>query len=540
MIVCIIPAKGGSTRLENKNMRLLNGKPMLHYTIAAARRRRLIHKIYVSTDAPDIAAYARKMGVNVIERSSQLAGDVPVTEVYRHALRQVNPSVVDLVVGLQPDHPDRTIQIDQAIRFMQEKGFDDLISVDAAGHKNGSLRIIKAAALAHRRTILTGTLQDNCTNIHTQRDLLLAEHRIQGKHGMIRIGERIIGQDAPAFVVAEGANNHLCNVETALRMIDAAWNAGADAIKFQTFKAEHLVAEDAPIFWKMPGAKTQFEFYKTIDRFGKEEFTDLFAHARKRGIICFSTPFDCASATMLNELGFQVFKIASCDVPDLRLIRHVAGFGKPLIISSGASELDELQRAVDTAYAEGNSQVALLACTLSYPTRVADANLRRIPELQKHFPEAVIGLSDHTEPDECMALPAIAVAMGAKIIEKHFTLDRTLPGVGHAFSTEPRDLKKMIDTIRMAEEAMGSAEVKVYAAEQTARQRARRSLVAQRDIHAGEIIRDEMIGIKRPGGGLAADAIDRVLGKVARCDIKKDSPIRIEFLIKKNKKVQER
>jgi len=435
MIVCIIPAKGGSTRLENKNMQRLKGKPMLYYTIATAKRSRLIDEIYVSTDAEDIAAYARRMGVKVIHRPSRLTGETPVTEVYRHALRLIGPEAVDLLVGLQPDHPDRSVSLDRAIRFMREKGFDDLFSVDASGQKNGSLRIIKTGVLTRGPLTLTGTLQDDCTNVHTRQDLLRAERR---------------RRDAPAFIVAEGANNHLCSVETAMRMIDAACDAGADAIKFQTFKAEHLVAEDAPVFWKMPGAKTQFEFYKTIDRFGRDEFAALFAHAREREIICFSTPFDCASATMLNDIGAPMFKIASCDVPDMRLIRHVAGFGKPLIISSGASELTELRKAVDAAYAEGNPQVALLACTLSYPTRISDANLRRIRTLQAHFPEVVLGLSDHTEPDECMALPAFAVALGAKIIEKHFTLDRSLPGVGHSFSMEPGDLRKMVAAVRLA------------------------------------------------------------------------------------------
>lgn len=530
MIVCIIPAKGGSRRLENKNMRLLNGKPMLYYTIKAAKKSKCIDKVYVSTDAKEIAEFAREMGASVIERPPRLAGDAPVTDVYRHALRQIKNDVVDYVVGLQPDHPDRTIDLDKAIQFMLEKGFDDLFSVDTAGQKNGSLRIIKATALSSNYTALTGTVLDDCINIHTTHELLRAERRMNGSAGKITIGERMISENAPAFVVAEGANNHLCNVEIAKKMIDAACAAGADAIKFQTFKAEHLVTEDAPIFWNMPGVNTQFEFYKSIDKFGREEYRTLFAYAKEKGIICFSTPFDCASATMLNELGVCLFKIASCDVPDLRLVRHIAHFGKPMLISTGASELKEIQRVVDTAYAAGNTQVALLVCTLSYPTKISDAHLRRIHTLKKNFPEMVIGLSDHTEPDEHMILPSLAVALGARIIEKHFTLDRTMPGVGHKISTDPKDFKKMIAAIRFTEQALGSEQIKVYEAERSARQNARRSLVAQCDIHAGEIISNEMIGIKRPGGGIAADAIDQVIGKVAACDVKKDTQISFEHL----------
>jgi sialic acid synthase SpsE/GTP:adenosylcobinamide-phosphate guanylyltransferase len=530
MIICIIPAKGGSRRLENKNMRMINGKPMLYYSIMAAKKSKKIRKIYVSTDSPEIADYGRRMGVDIIMRPNRLVGDAPVTEVYRHALRQINSSEISYVVGLQPDHPDRSVDLDKAIRLMKENGYDDLFSIDAHGQKNGSLRIIKAVALSRNQTMLTGTIIDDCTNVHTFRELLRAERRIKGDGGIITIGERIIGKNAPTFIVAEGANNHLGNIETAIKMIDAACNAGADAIKFQTFKAEHLVTEDAPIFWKMPGVSTQFEFYRSIDKFGKEEYRDLFAYAKEKGIICFSTPFDRQSASMLNELGVGIFKIASCDVPDLRLIRHIASFGKPMIISTGASELGELQRAVDTAYSAGNIQIALLVCTLSYPTKVSDANLRRITTLKKNFPEVVIGLSDHSEPEEQMVLPALAVALGARIIEKHFTLDRAMPGIGQKFSTEPNDFKKMIRAIRLAEAALGSDRIMVYETEKSARQNARRSLVAQRDIHAGEILREEMIGIKRPGGGLAADEIDQIIGKVVLCDMKKDTRFTFKIL----------
>lgn len=530
MIVCVIPAKGGSTRLENKNMTLINGKPMLYYTVLAACESRLINKVYVSTDAVDIADFARTMGTEVIHRPKRLTGDTPVTDVYQHALKQINDSSVSYVVGLQPDHPDRTVDLDDALRWMMQKGYDDMFSVDISGQKNGSLRIIRADVLRGRHTVLTGTIQDDCTNVHTKRDLLKAERKIRGLSGILKVGKRRVGGDAPAFIVAEGANNHQGSVEIARKMIDAASEAGADAIKFQTFKAEHLVTRDAPIFWKMPGVKTQFEFYRSIDRFGPDEYRILLAYARDRGIICFSTPFDRECATMLNELGADLFKIASCDVPDLRLIRHVAGFHKPMIISTGASELSELRRAVDAAYEAGNFQVGLLVCTLSYPTQIADANLRRILTLKAEFPEAVIGLSDHTEPDDGMVLPAVAVSLGARIIEKHFTLDRTMPGIGHAFASNPDHIRHLVTAVRVAERALGSSEVRVYESEKLARQSARRSLVAQRNIHAGEVIRDDMIGVKRPGGGIAADAIDQVVGRIALCDIPQDALLRFEYL----------
>lgn len=530
MIICVIPAKGGSTRLENKNMRMINGKPLLYYTIETARKSKCIDKIYVSTDSADIADFSRALGVEVIQRPPRLTGDTPVAEVYRYALKQIGNAAVTYIIGLQPDHPDRTIDIDHALQLMKQKGFDDLFSVDATGQKNGSLRIIKAEILRRNRMILSGTIMDDCTNIHTQQDLLKAERKMADLAGIIKVGGRSIGGNAPAFVIAEGANNHQGSVEIAKRMVDAALDSGADAIKFQTFKAEHLVTEHAPIFWNMPGVKTQFEFYKSIDRFGIEEYHTIFAYAREKDMVCFSTPFDCDSASMLHDVGVDLFKIASCDIPDLRLIRHVSHFNKPVIISTGASEMDELRRAVDAALETGNSQVGLLVCTLSYPTQVADANLKRILTLRAEFPEVVVGLSDHTEPDQGMMLPALAVTLGARIIEKHFTLDRTMPGIGHQFASEPADFQRMIAAIRFAEGALGSSQIKVYESERVGRQNARRSLVAQCDIKVGETIRSQMIGIKRPGGGIPADKIDQVIGKVAVCNIKKDQLIDFGFL----------
>lgn len=365
---------------------------------------------------------------------------------------------------------------------------------------------------------------------HTKSDLLNAVHRPQEEKFSFSIGHNVISNDSPTFIVAEGANNHLGDLAIARKMIDAAAKNGADAIKFQTFKAERLVVKDAPIFWNMPGVKTQLDFYKTIDKFGKKEYRGLFDFANKKGIVCFSTPFDCASADMLQELDMPAFKIASCDVPDLRLIRHVAGFGKPLFISTGASNIEEIQRVVNAVYEKGNFKIALLCCTLSYPTNVADMNLLRLLTFKKTFPDMVIGLSDHTEPDEQMILPSLAVALGAKVIEKHFTLDRNMPGIGHKFCIDPSDLRKMVDNIRLTEKALGCSEIKVYASEGSARKNARRSLVANRKIKKGEKLSDEMIGIKRPGTGLSPSDIDKVVGKIAKCDIEHDSQITWELL----------
>jgi sialic acid synthase SpsE len=349
----------------------------------------------------------------------------------------------------------------------------------------------------------------------------------------IEVCGRTISRDGPAFVIAEAACNHMCDVELAKRMIDEAQAAGADAVTFQTYKAERLVVKEAESYWKntpTPGAVSQFEYYKKLDRFGEDEYRELFAYAREREIIAFSTPFDTTSADMLAELGAPMFKIASCDLPDLRLLRHVASLGKPVILSTGGSELTEVERAVDALGAAGCTELVLLACTLSYPTANADANLRRIPAFSARFPELIIGLSDHTEPDPHMVIPSLGVALGATVIEKHYTLDRSMTGSGHSFSVTPADLAMMIQNIRVCEEVLGSSEICVHEAEQPAREKARRSLVADRPIKRGEVISTEMIGIKRPGDGLSPARIDEVLGLVARVDLDADASIQLEDL----------
>ena len=348
----------------------------------------------------------------------------------------------------------------------------------------------------------------------------------------IAIGDFLLSESSPAFIVAEAACNHMCRLDLARQLIDKAVEAGATAIKFQTYKAEKLVLKSAQAYWNHPGVSTtsQFEYYKNLDRFGARDYESLFGYAKERGLIAFSTPFDLDSATLLNELGVPLFKIASSDLPDLRLLRHISRFGKPMILSTGGSRIEEIERAIKTAQDAGQKDLVLMVCTMCYPTQNRDAHLKRIRTLKGHFPDCFIGLSDHTLPDPSMIIPALAVAIGAKVIEKHYTLDRSMTGSGHANSVNPSDLKKMVENIRLAETVLGSPEVGILKCEEAARQNARRSLVSERLIRSGEKISDADIGIKRPGMGLPADRIDEVIGKIAKKDIEADQPIEIDVL----------
>jgi len=349
------------------------------------------------------------------------------------------------------------------------------------------------------------------------------------ENGCISINDRLIGNDQPVFVVAEAACNHMCDMEIAFQMIDKAAEAKADAIKFQTYKAEKLVTGDAVAFWGNEKI-SQLEYYKRLDRFGRKEYAELFKYAEDKDLISFSSPFDAESAEMLNDIGMPVFKIASCDIPDIRNLKHIAGFGKPIILSTGASTSEEIDRAVETIFKAGNYKLMLLACTLSYPTRSDDANLRRIQTLIERYPGMVVGLSDHTEPDKHMVIPSVAVALGAKIIEKHYTLDRSMTGSGHFFAVNPDDLKKMVQNIRLTETVLGDGLLGVAESETKAWASARRSIVAEVPIDKGTLITADMIGLKRPPDGLPAGMIDQVIGRRAKHSIRVDQKITLEML----------
>lgn len=529
MIVAIIPAKGESSRLPNKNLLRINDKSLIEYAIQYAKTSNKIRCIYVSTDSETIAEHAKQVGVRVIMRGSNLGGETPLIDVYRHAFKEINDERITHIVGIQPDHPDRKTDLDKTIDYTIMNKIDNLFTVDGQGKHNGALIILSMNALRSKTSVRTCTIMDDCTNIHTAFDLAMASRNLSKYANTITVGSYRIGKGESTFIIAEAACNHMCQMDLAKRMIDLAVDAGADAIKFQTYKAEKLVTNRAFAFWGKEKI-SQLEYYKKLDRFGRKEYAELFNYAQEKGIIAFSSPFDAESAEMLAELEMPLFKIASCDLPNLKHLRHIASFKKPIILSTGASTPDEIDRAIETILGQGNYQLMLLACTLSYPTKNEDANLLRIRTLIERYPGMIIGFSDHTEPDPYMVIPSIAVALGAMIIEKHYTLDRTMTGSGHFFAVSPNDLKKMVQNIRLTETILGEGLLGIAKSERKAWQSARRSIVAEIAINEGDKITAEMIALKRPGGGLSADMTKYVIGKRAKQDIEPDQRITLEML----------
>jgi N-acetylneuraminate synthase len=347
---------------------------------------------------------------------------------------------------------------------------------------------------------------------------------MQKKISSITIGNKKIGPGEPCFIIAEAGVNHNGDPALAKKLIDIASEAKADAVKFQTFKAEHLVTRDAD---KAEYQKTntesdesQYDMLKRLE-FSDENYQELFSYAKKRGILFLSTPFDPDSADLLDRIGVLAFKISSGDLTNLLLLSHIVTKNKPVILSTGMSCFGEIEVTVNHLKKKGLRDLVLLHCTTSYPAPLETVNLRVMKNLRNAFGFPV-GYSDHTTG---INIASAAVALGACIIEKHFTLDRSLPGPDHKTSLEPSELKAMVRNIRELEIALGDG-IKVISSEECdIKKIATKSLVAKCTLYAGDTISDQSIVVKRPGTGIEPKYFDLVLGKKAKQDIKKDRVI---------------
>ncbi len=341
----------------------------------------------------------------------------------------------------------------------------------------------------------------------------------------VDFGGRLIGDGHPAFVIAEAGVNHNGDLELGRALIREAAAAGADAIKFQSYKAGKISTRTAPRYWVEPDDPhgSQYDTFKKLDSFGPEEHEELFRYAKERGILCFSAPFDDEAVDMLDELGAPGFKIASADLTDHPLLQKAASKGKPIILSTGLATIAEIGEAVSVVREKGNDRLVLLHCTLQYPCAPENANLRMMLHMKAAFPDIPVGISDHTLG---IAVPQAAVALGAVAVEKHYTVDKTLPGSpDHYLSVDPRDLKEMVSSIRVIEKAMGRFLKGPVEAESQAYKFARRSIVSKTAIPRGTSITREMLTFKRPGTGIYPKHVDLIVGRTAKVDIPEDTVV---------------
>jgi len=342
----------------------------------------------------------------------------------------------------------------------------------------------------------------------------------------ILVGQRVIGSGAEVFVIAEIGINHDGSLSQAEMLIDAASASGADAVKFVSYRTDHLLIPSRDRH--APHCSGSGSAYQTLRRceLSWKNQEKLKEHADKREILFLSTPFDEESADFLDSIEVPVFKIASSDITHVRLLRHIASKRKPVFLSTGMSFLSEVADAVWTLRSAGAKEILLMHCVSSYPTLPQHMNLRALQTMQSYF-ELPVGLSDHSEG---ILLGPIAVIMGAVVIEKHFTLDKNAPGPDHGASVDPADLEAMIRNLRSIEASLGDGRKKPADVEEENRLFARRSVVAAVDIRAHETIAPWMLAFKRPGSGLEPRHSEKILGMRARRNIGKDTILQWEDL----------
>jgi pseudaminic acid synthase len=342
--------------------------------------------------------------------------------------------------------------------------------------------------------------------------------------GQIEINGRRVGRGAPVYIVAEMSANHGQDFGRAVRILEAAKEAGADAVKLQTYTPETLTIYSENKCFRIGGGTlwdggTLYDLYS--EAFMPWEWhPKLKAIADDLGIDLFSTAFDPAAVDFLEEMGAPVHKVASFEIVDIPLIEKMARTGKPLIISTGMATLGEIEEAMQAAQQAGARQIALLKCTSAYPAPPDEMNLRTIPHMAGKF-DVPVGLSDHTLG---IAVPIAAVALGACIVEKHFTFSRSVPGPDSAFSLEPHEFKAMVEAIRVTEDALGDVRYEVTEREASSRA-LRRSLFVVKDMKAGDVFTEDNVRSIRPGHGLLSRHLKEVLGRHAATDIERGTPL---------------
>ena len=315
------------------------------------------------------------------------------------------------------------------------------------------------------------------------------------------------------YIIAEIGVNHNNSLEEAKKMILSAKNGGATGVKFQTYKAEKIAAKDSPYYWDlaMEPSTNQYDFFKKWDKFTDNDYIECAKYANSIGIDFLSTPFDSDSIDFLDPM-VPFHKISSSDITNTPFLRHIASKKKPVVLSTGASTLSEIKYALDTLYSNDCDTVILLQCILNYPTKFSNANLSMMNSLASTFPNCHIGLSDHTLADENMLVLTTAYAMGARVIEKHYTFDKTIKGGDHLHSMDEDDLSRLTSNIAFVNSLFGSELKEPLASEDLARMNARRSIVIQYKLGKGDTIKEKDITYKRPASGISTLYWDDVIG----------------------------
>lgn len=339
----------------------------------------------------------------------------------------------------------------------------------------------------------------------------------------IQLGNKTITNHSDPYIIAEIGVNHEGSLDKAKELIDLCKKWGADAAKFQSYKAETLASKNSPAYWDTTKEPTlsQYELFKKHDSFGEKEYIELANHCKNMGIDFLSTPFDLKAVDFLEPL-MPFYKIASADITSIPLLRKIAGKGKPVILSTGSSTIWEIEIAIKELLNHGCNDIALLHCILNYPCPDENAHLNMIVGLQKAFPNFIVGYSDHTLPDDCMTTLTASYLKGARILEKHFTHDKELPGNDHYHAMDWKDLLKFKEVLKKIRILEGDTDKKPIPSEEKSRLNARRSIVLNKSMKEGEVIQEEDITFKRPAHGVNPLYWDDVIGKKIRTSLNED------------------
>jgi N-acetylneuraminate synthase/N,N'-diacetyllegionaminate synthase len=555
-VLFLIPARGGSQRVPGKNLVAIGGIPLVGRgartaRLAAARLDGGPHRVICSTDDPAIAAAARAWGAETpFERPAALATAAAASvDVALHALEALGAAGERFraLVLVQPTSPmTEPEDLVRAVGRFDAAGGAGVVSVttahpaawhhtpDAAGRLlplandgaetllTGAFYVADPATLGRTRRfvepgVTIGQLVplDRSLDIDEPSDVAMAEGLVAARSTRaMSIGDRAIGGSS-VFVIAEAGVNHEGDPALAHRLIDAAADTGADAVKFQTFQADALAASGAPTApYQAAAGEVADDQRAMLARLAlpADAWAGLQAHARERGIVFLSTPFDDASADLLDALDVPAFKVGSGELTNLPFLARLARRRRPMLVSTGMADLVEVAAAVDTIAAAGDPPLALFHCVSSYPARAEDADLRAIETMRRAF-GLPTGWSDHTPGTE---LALAATVVGATLIEKHLTLDRTMPGPDQATSLEPDEFTRMVAGIRTVTSALGSGEKVPVEAERAIAAVARRSLHWATSLPAGATIGvDDLIAL-RPGTGLAPGLAAGLVGRAVR------------------------
>jgi N-acetylneuraminate synthase/N,N'-diacetyllegionaminate synthase len=570
-LICLIPARAGSKGLPGKNLRTAGGVSLVGRAVLAAReftRQSGLDDvaIIVDTDSEAIAEEGRRWGASIpFLRAPELAGDDVSTAASvlgaLERLERAGQEVRDVIL-LQPTSPLRTgADVLACWREYHRSRAPSVVAVTRAEHPpgialhlepggvarwyssaappmrrqdapeaywpSGAVYVISAELLRRERSFIVpettrGVIlpAERSVDVDTAEDLREAETRLAASpERAVTIADRTIGHDAPCFVIAEAGVNHNGDPAMAHRLVDVAAAAGADAVKFQTFDPEQLVSPGATKadyqIATTGSSESQLEMLRRLV-LPRDVLPELAAHAAERGLVFLSTPFDESSAELLEGLGVPAFKVPSGEVTNHPFLRTLASKGKPMLMSTGMCTLDEVAHAVAVIRESGDPPLALFHCVTSYPAAPADSNLRAIGALRAAF-RVPVGWSDHTEG---LAVSVAAVAAGAQLLEKHFTLDRGLPGPDHRASLEPDELRGLVEAVRLTESALGDGVKRPVPAEISIAAAARRSLHAARTLPAGHVLESGDFVSLRPGTGLSPAVRDRLVGRKLRVAVK--------------------